>query len=390
MRWPWCCCRTVTPRIGVDCASGPCQTGIAVPARRAGRLRRQRLRRGGRLSGSSGRRSRPASPPRRRAPQPSWPSTWCSPSSQKSRAATYCGTEGGDWHGGAPDTRAHHAGRPRLLGLEDAAERRRDGALHRARRAARASSRRSASASGSIRAQRARLPRRAGRARLPRAARTASTATRRRPTSSSTSASRPTSAASSRWRTPPLRLLGQPHRGAAHRRAAERGEERRHAASSTRSTPTPHGSSSSSRAMTGHQPRRQPRDRRAVPVGGLQDASSTSAPPRATWPSRSRSRNPHLAGIGFDLPEVGPIFEDYVAANGLAERVCVRGRRLLRRPAPAGGRHHDGPHPPRLEPRAEEDAHRQGLRRPAGRRRADRLRGDHRRRPLARTPSACS
>src|SRR5215469_2587654 len=31
--------------------------------------------------------------------------------------------------------------------------------------------------------------------------------------------------------------------------------------------------------------------------------------------------NPHLAGIGFDLPEVGPIFEDYIAANGLTGRV---------------------------------------------------------------------
>ena len=31
--------------------------------------------------------------------------------------------------------------------------------------------------------------------------------------------------------------------------------------------------------------------------------------------------NPHLTGIGFDLPQVGPIFEDYVAANGLAGRV---------------------------------------------------------------------
>jgi hypothetical protein len=30
--------------------------------------------------------------------------------------------------------------------------------------------------------------------------------------------------------------------------------------------------------------------------------------------------NPHLAGIGFDLPAVAPIFEDYVAANGLAGR----------------------------------------------------------------------
>ena len=31
--------------------------------------------------------------------------------------------------------------------------------------------------------------------------------------------------------------------------------------------------------------------------------------------------NPHIAGIGFDLPEVAPIFEDYVAANGLSGRV---------------------------------------------------------------------
>jgi hypothetical protein len=31
--------------------------------------------------------------------------------------------------------------------------------------------------------------------------------------------------------------------------------------------------------------------------------------------------NPHLAGIGFDLPEVGPIFEDYIAENGLGGRV---------------------------------------------------------------------
>jgi len=31
--------------------------------------------------------------------------------------------------------------------------------------------------------------------------------------------------------------------------------------------------------------------------------------------------NPHIVGIGFDLPEVGPVFEDYVAANGLSGRV---------------------------------------------------------------------
>jgi hypothetical protein len=31
--------------------------------------------------------------------------------------------------------------------------------------------------------------------------------------------------------------------------------------------------------------------------------------------------NPHLEGIGFDLPEVGPIFEEFVEMNGLAGRV---------------------------------------------------------------------
>jgi hypothetical protein len=31
--------------------------------------------------------------------------------------------------------------------------------------------------------------------------------------------------------------------------------------------------------------------------------------------------NPHLRGIGFDLPEVAPVFNDYVAAHGAAERL---------------------------------------------------------------------
>lgn len=31
--------------------------------------------------------------------------------------------------------------------------------------------------------------------------------------------------------------------------------------------------------------------------------------------------NPHLRGVGFDLPEVAPIFEDYVAGAGVADRV---------------------------------------------------------------------
>jgi hypothetical protein len=31
--------------------------------------------------------------------------------------------------------------------------------------------------------------------------------------------------------------------------------------------------------------------------------------------------NPHLRGIGFDLPEVAPVFEEYVEKNGLSDRV---------------------------------------------------------------------
>src|SRR6266849_195115 len=34
--------------------------------------------------------------------------------------------------------------------------------------------------------------------------------------------------------------------------------------------------------------------------------------------------NPHISGIGFDLSEVAPIFEDYVAANGLSSQVEFR------------------------------------------------------------------
>jgi hypothetical protein len=32
-------------------------------------------------------------------------------------------------------------------------------------------------------------------------------------------------------------------------------------------------------------------------------------------------KNPHISGIGFDLPEVAPTFEEYVEANGLSSRV---------------------------------------------------------------------
>jgi precorrin-6B methylase 2 len=34
--------------------------------------------------------------------------------------------------------------------------------------------------------------------------------------------------------------------------------------------------------------------------------------------------NPHLRGIGFDLPEVAPIFEEYAAAVGVADRITFQ------------------------------------------------------------------
>ncbi|MCC6882768.1 MAG: methyltransferase [Verrucomicrobiales bacterium] len=44
--------------------------------------------------------------------------------------------------------------------------------------------------------------------------------------------------------------------------------------------------------------------------------------------------NPHLTGTGFDLPEVGPIFEDYVEANGLTGRVDFQGGSFFTDPLP--------------------------------------------------------
>ena len=44
--------------------------------------------------------------------------------------------------------------------------------------------------------------------------------------------------------------------------------------------------------------------------------------------------NPHLSGIGFDLAEVGPIFEEYVDRNGLADRVRFVAGSFLEQPLP--------------------------------------------------------
>jgi hypothetical protein len=45
-------------------------------------------------------------------------------------------------------------------------------------------------------------------------------------------------------------------------------------------------------------------------------------------------KNPHLSCTGFDLPEVGPIFEEYVAENSVAGRVQFQGGSFFTDPLP--------------------------------------------------------
>jgi SAM-dependent methyltransferase len=44
--------------------------------------------------------------------------------------------------------------------------------------------------------------------------------------------------------------------------------------------------------------------------------------------------HPHLMGVGFDLPQVGPVFEDYARANGVADRVRFQGGDFFKDPLP--------------------------------------------------------
>lgn len=45
--------------------------------------------------------------------------------------------------------------------------------------------------------------------------------------------------------------------------------------------------------------------------------------------------HPHLTGIGFDLPQVGPIFEDYAASFGLSGRLRFQAGDFTRDPMPS-------------------------------------------------------
>lgn len=47
--------------------------------------------------------------------------------------------------------------------------------------------------------------------------------------------------------------------------------------------------------------------------------------------------HPHLRGANFDLPVVGPIFEEYVAANGLSDRLAFSPGSFFDDPLPSAG-----------------------------------------------------
>ena len=51
-------------------------------------------------------------------------------------------------------------------------------------------------------------------------------------------------------------------------------------------------------------------------------------------PAQLALRHPHLEGIGFDLPPVGPVFEDFITGQGLGDRVRFAGGDFFKDPLP--------------------------------------------------------
>ena len=52
-------------------------------------------------------------------------------------------------------------------------------------------------------------------------------------------------------------------------------------------------------------------------------------------PAQLALHHPHLRGIGFDLPEVRPIFEEFIAGRGLSDRVSFHAGDFFTDPLPA-------------------------------------------------------
>jgi len=127
------------------------------------------------------------------------------------------------------------------------------------------------------------------------------------------------------------------------------------------------------------QHRRGARDRQQVPVGALRD-SLRRRRSSGRVPVHLALAHPHLTGIGFDLPAVQPIFEEFVAGFGLQERVSFSPGDFFADPLPEADVIVMGSHPPRLGDGRQAEAAAASLRGVARRWRADRVRGDHRRR----------
>ena len=121
---------------------------------------------------------------------------------------------------------------------------------------------------------------------------------------------------------PALPASGAAHRGAAHRQPQNEAKTAA-ATSSTRSTPTRPARGSSSAAMTGLSRRDATAMAGKFPWADYADVRRHRLRRRAACRSQIALAHPHLTGGGFDLPPVGPIFEDYVAARSGWPTGCV-------------------------------------------------------------------
>ena len=105
--------------------------------------------------------------------------------------------------------------------------------------------------------------------------------------------------------------------------------------------------------MSAHQRRRGAGDRGEVPLGAITSSVIDIGCAEGAVPVQIALAHEHITGGGFDLPAVGPIFDDYVARFGLGERLSFTAGDFFADPLPAGGRARDGAHPARLGPRRE-------------------------------------
>ena len=159
-------------------------------------------------------------------------------------------------------------------------------------------------------------------------------------------------------RRPALWLLGFPDGGAPHRPAAERGEDRRQFL--RRALPGPVRLKGFARAMTGISMGAAQAIARQFPWEKHRTFVDLGAA-EGCLPVQVALAHPHLTGVGFDLPPLGPIFDEYVASFGLQDRLRFHGGDFLADPLPERGRARAGASAARLERGRAARAARQGL-----------------------------